>query len=167
MPRWYLLNVFVDLLQQVAPPELLSILWLRQWPGSAGRLLRVGSPGLGARAFVMVPVSPPPPGSSVSWSLNLPGGIRRNPAAARRPTLPCRQCGGKSRVTGGRAHVGLLWVPRSPSGGETRATPLPRQKHRHPRPKGGRPAAKVTEAAPDTDSLRPGRAWRPPLPSPP
>lgn len=87
---------------------------------------------------------PTPPGSSVSWSLNLPGGIRRNPAAARRPTLPCRQCGGERRVPGGRAHVGLLWVPRSRSGGETRAAPLPGQKHRHPRPKGGRPAAKVT-----------------------
>ncbi|XP_014403242.1 PREDICTED: uncharacterized protein LOC106727822 isoform X2 [Myotis brandtii] len=72
----------------------------------------------------MVPVSPPPPGSSVSWSLNRPGGIRRNPAAARRPTLPGRQCGGESRVPGGRAHVGLGKNIPTSSVSRTRCSPM-------------------------------------------
>lgn len=50
---------------------------------------------------------------------------------------------------------------------ETRTAPLPGQKHRHPEPKGSQPTTKAAVAALDTDFLRPGRAWGPPLPSPP
>ena len=121
-----------------APSASPSPRGLRQWPGSAGRPFR-GQPGAGipaqsARAFVMVPEPPPPPQASVSRSLNLAAGMRRNPERAGRPA-PDPWRGAGSGAPGGRAHVGLLWVRRlAEPRGKAKAVPGAGESQRHPGP---------------------------------
>lgn len=112
------------------PPEPLPTRRLRQWPGSAGQLLRTCCAPRSqswAHVCLLSCLCPDPRRGPFFWSENPEGGIRRNPySAGCTHFLPYRRCSGESGVPGGREHVGLLWVRRVAEPGRNQGGPSSR-----------------------------------------